>query len=388
MHHSIGVVNESWTKNFLTCPYELFEEHLDVLKENNYNTISLSELYNYLTKNIQFNFNPIVLTFDDGYLDSWVFAYPLLKKYGFKGTIFVNPDCIDTSTIPRENLDNVWSGKCDVSDLKTDGFLSWKELEIMARSGVMDIQSHTMSHDWYFSGSAIVDFHHQGDEYVWLAWNEKPERRHLYISEDQSQFVPYGYPVYEYGRALGVRRYFEDQGLSAELVEFVVENGGTKFFDHDNWRDRLFKVANDYKKTHILKDRFETDAELEERVYYEIRGSKEILEKKLNKRVDFLCWPGGAFTDQCVNIAREVGYKAVTLPSRFKNNPKQDDPFWIKRTGAAYRFVWKRKFIRYTPANYFLNSVKLSAGKKYYIWPLRLQKLKYLVCDRFRIKCN
>ena len=203
MHHSVGSINRLWSKNFLTCPYEIFERQLLLLRQKNFNTISLNELYNYRTKGKRLPSNPIVLTFDDGYLDNRVFAYPLLKKYGFKGTIFVNPDCIDTFTTPRENLDDVWSGKCDISDLKPDGFLSWRELEIMARSGVMDVQSHTISHDWYFPGSTIDDFHHLGDEYVWLAWNEKPERRYLYISEDQSQFVPYGYPVYKYGRALG-----------------------------------------------------------------------------------------------------------------------------------------------------------------------------------------
>lgn len=388
MYHSVGVPDKRWIWHHLTCPYKTFESHLKWLKLSGYKTIFLDEFYDYKLCQVEILKNSIVLTFDDGYLDNWVFAYPLLKKYGLKGTIFVNLDCLDPRLGVRKNFEDVWNGNCSIDDLVSDGFLSWDELKIMQDSGSMDIQSHTMSHDWYFSDSAIVDFHHPGDEYAWLAWNEKPERRHLYISEDQSQFVPYGYPVYEYGRALGVRRYFEDQALSAELAEFVAENGGPKFFEHDNWRDRLFKVANEYKKTHILKDRFETDAELEERVYYEIAGSKEILEKKLNKSVDFLCWPGGAFTNQCVTLAKKVGYKAVTLPSRLKNNPKQNDPFWIKRTGAAYRFIWKGRFICYTDPKYFLNSVKLASGEKSSIWPLRLHKLKYLFCDRFRIKCN
>ena len=45
----------------------------------------------------------IVLTFDDGYLDNWVFAYPLLEKYNLRGTIFVNPEFVDPSLEIRAN---------------------------------------------------------------------------------------------------------------------------------------------------------------------------------------------------------------------------------------------------------------------------------------------
>ncbi|MEO6958631.1 MAG: polysaccharide deacetylase family protein, partial [Burkholderiaceae bacterium] len=31
----------------------------------------------------------ILITFDDGYLDNWVYAYPLLKRYGFNAMVFL-----------------------------------------------------------------------------------------------------------------------------------------------------------------------------------------------------------------------------------------------------------------------------------------------------------
>ena len=38
--------------------------------------------------------NPIMITFDDGYEDNYQNAYPILKKYGFTGTIFVITDFV------------------------------------------------------------------------------------------------------------------------------------------------------------------------------------------------------------------------------------------------------------------------------------------------------
>lgn len=38
------------------------------------------------------------------------------------------------------------------------GFLNWCEIDHMYNSGLMDFQSHTMSHNWYFVETEIIDF--------------------------------------------------------------------------------------------------------------------------------------------------------------------------------------------------------------------------------------
>ena len=149
MYHSVGIPDKDWQWYFLTCPYEIFEEHLKLLKKNNYHTVSLQQLFDYRVKGIKLAENPIALTFDDGYLDNWTFAFPLLKKYGFKGTIFVSPEFVDPTVHPRRNLEDVWKGNCELNQLSTKGFLSWKEMDQMEKSGVIDIQSHAMSHTFY-----------------------------------------------------------------------------------------------------------------------------------------------------------------------------------------------------------------------------------------------
>jgi Predicted xylanase/chitin deacetylase len=56
----------------------------------------------------------------------------------------------------------------------------------------------------------------------------------------------------------------------------------------------------------------------EERLWDELKGSKEVLEKGLGKPVDFICYPSGAFNDLAKDTAKEAGYKGAftTNPSR------------------------------------------------------------------------
>ena len=91
MYHSVGVPNIKWKWNYLTTHFEDFEKELIYLRKNNYCTISLDDLYNHIHYDKKIPKKSIILTFDDGYVDNYIFAYPLLKKYGFKGTIFINP---------------------------------------------------------------------------------------------------------------------------------------------------------------------------------------------------------------------------------------------------------------------------------------------------------
>lgn len=381
MYHSIGPDNPDWIWNHLITPVSLFESQIKLLANRGFNSITLRELYEYMKYNNKISENPIVFTFDDGYLDNWVYAFPILKKYNMRGTIFVNPEFVDPTDECRPTLDDVWSGRCGEEDLFIRGFLSWQEMRRMEKSGIIDIESHSMSHTWYFNDNEIVDFHYPGNnQYPWLFWNACPERKSYYLKENQESFVPYGTPIYKNGRSLGIRRYFEDAGLSRHLTTFV-KNQGDEFFTEKNWRNTLFQQVNIYKIENKLNDRYETDEEQEERFRYELFKSKEILESKLNKKVEFLCWAGGAFNNKALSVAQKIGYLSSTL---FYNDLKRkntfgDDPSEINRTGCVSVFYWHNNFISYTAPGYFIANIKYFCGKKIYLWIMRLYKIKYLI---------
>lgn len=92
MYHSI---QDSKTNEAMISPI-LFEEEMKYLKDNNYTTLSLDEAYNFFENNVPVPEKSVVLTFDDGYVDNYTLAYPILKKFGLKATIFVITSSIDT----------------------------------------------------------------------------------------------------------------------------------------------------------------------------------------------------------------------------------------------------------------------------------------------------
>ena len=73
----------------LFATLEQFAEQMAYLAENNYHTLTLSELEHYHYDNGTLPEKSILLTFDDCYQSIGLYAYPILKKYGFHAVAFV-----------------------------------------------------------------------------------------------------------------------------------------------------------------------------------------------------------------------------------------------------------------------------------------------------------
>jgi len=353
MFHSVLTRKYGWCYEFLSELAEEFERKLTYLKKKGYASIGLYELYEYMKSGKEVPSRSIILTFDDGYLDNWVVVYPLLKKYGFKGVVFVNCDFVDPIDEYRYNFEDLLDGKCRAQDIKELGFLSWAEMREMEKSGIIDIQSHSLTHTWYFKSDVIVDFHHPGDQfdYPWLAWNARPDLQYRWMTDNQETVVPFGVPVYEFGRSLGVRRYYDDRDLKESLIDYVHSHGKEHFFERNDWKESLFRIANQFREKHALHGRFETQSEYERRVRHELSENKRVLEEKLNKKVEFLCWPGGVYSEITLRIAEECNYLASTVKEG--HNSIGDDPSKINRISSgnperANEFPWCCKILTFS----------------------------------------
>jgi peptidoglycan/xylan/chitin deacetylase (PgdA/CDA1 family) len=68
---------------------ENFEAGMKYLYDKGYYTATLQEFEDYVRGFATLPKRSVVLTFDDGYENNIVYAYPVMKKYGFKASLFV-----------------------------------------------------------------------------------------------------------------------------------------------------------------------------------------------------------------------------------------------------------------------------------------------------------
>lgn len=70
-------------------PVASFTEQMQMLADSGFHTILPDQLYAYLTTGAPLPPKPVMLTFDDGDLDQYETAVPILEKHGFKGAFFI-----------------------------------------------------------------------------------------------------------------------------------------------------------------------------------------------------------------------------------------------------------------------------------------------------------
>lgn len=340
MFHSVGMDEPTWIWRQLSERADAFENFLKLLHARGYRTVTLSELYDHMSGVRPCKPKSVALAFDDGYLDNWVTVYPLLKKYGMRGTVHVNPDFVDPGSDLRPTLDDYSSNDTKFAGLDQTGFMNWTELRHLDQSGVLDVQSHSLTHTWYFTSPSVVDFYTPAtaDAYPWLPWNARPDRKPFYIKENQTEFVRWGTPVFEHEKSLLARRFFPDSGCVDRICDFVADEGGSGYFVDETWHEKLRNVVREVTGNTTFPGTYESEEEYEARVCEELTQSKAIIEEKLGKSVDFLCCPGGGSNAAVKRIAAEVGYKSWNLSSREqreKRNRPGVDPREVRRMPSA-----------------------------------------------------
>ena len=153
LHNSIPVLmyhHIAPTDKTVNVYPELFEDQLKVMSDNGWKTLSGDEYLYFMHNPNEKPKKCVLLTFDDGYADNYVFAYPLLKKYWMKAMLFIATGLIDDSDCKRASFvslghNEAW--KLVTTKERSKVMCTWKELEEMEKTGVFDIQSHGISHN-------------------------------------------------------------------------------------------------------------------------------------------------------------------------------------------------------------------------------------------------
>ena len=125
MYHQVR--NSDLGKDVIS-PYE-FESDLKYLSKNNYTTITMAQLIDYVYYGDALPDNPIILTFDDGYLSTYQNVFPLLKKYDSKIVLSIIGKSTDDFS--------------KVVDNHVYAHLTWDQLKEMKDTGLVEIQNHS-----------------------------------------------------------------------------------------------------------------------------------------------------------------------------------------------------------------------------------------------------
>ncbi len=324
----------------LSIPPELFEEHLKFLKSEGYESITKEQLGEYMENGKKtWRDKAVLLTFDGGFLDTWVYAYPLLKKYSFKAILFLVTWTVEEDEFTGLNLEDYWSGKIPKERLpncsstfslefgyrvKTVRRLCWEEVRTMERSGVIDVEPHSKTHRKVYASDELVDFNRPKDKLS--AW-------HMVKGDER-----FGTPDFERKPELVAKEFTAYQDLRDELAGYVVENGYAEFFKKPNWRRELENIVENYKRRKGVEriGEFETEEEQRKRIKTELEVAKGEVGYEVRKVCEAFSWPWGAYTPLSLKLAKEVGFRYLFTLKPGTNSPG-NSPLEIKRLG-----VWKR----------------------------------------------
>ncbi|MBN2401002.1 MAG: polysaccharide deacetylase family protein [Spirochaetes bacterium] len=114
---------------FINTVPDDFEKQIQFLHSSGYMTILSKDIPDVLApakRNIiGKNKKPVLITFDDGYKSVYDYAYPIMKKYGYKGILFLISDKIEN------DRSRMYMNKIHISELIKEGW---------------EIGSHTITH--------------------------------------------------------------------------------------------------------------------------------------------------------------------------------------------------------------------------------------------------
>lgn len=329
-------------KDFLTdlcVSTSSFEEQLKYIVSHGYRGIFTSELVEKYENQKSLR-KSVVLTFDDGYIDNYLYAFPLLYKYGVKATIFIITGLIAkkvhdspiTLHYSHDEINRIWAERGDASD----HFLNWHEMKEMVDSGLIELQSHGNLHFRHFVS----------DEPIGIFYKSDPWFFPLCIGGN----VREGMPLFASESSLSSRRF--------TIHEKILEICYKKYNEYKNVMP--INDISELLKNHLiyLKQEmgeigdFESQLNYEKRVREDLENSVKLIMDNVGTIPSVLAYPWGSFNDDLIRIAKALGFKGAFTLGRCKNNNFPDKIFSIGRIIAEDNFksfkrtLWKYQFRR------------------------------------------
>jgi peptidoglycan/xylan/chitin deacetylase (PgdA/CDA1 family) len=265
-----------------------------------FNVVSLQEIVDWLDGRRELPRHAALITFDDGYLDNYTAAYPVLRRHGFPAIIFLTTENIDTDAPFYWDL----AAYCfahtgeDHLPLPDGRVLSWSNGEELAGA----------TREWIESMKALPQAEKQ--RYV--------DR----LPEELGVAVAHGF--------------FKKLMMSWNQIR-EMSSGGIEFGAHTMHHPILTRIPLD-------------------QVHAEVQGSKSRIEQELGKPVPGFAYPNGQapdFNRSVQSIVAGVGFRAAFT---LMNGPSslgemKRDPYAIRRIFISHRHSLPEYALRLNPVN-------------------------------------
>ncbi|MDI6709073.1 MAG: polysaccharide deacetylase family protein [Thermoanaerobacterales bacterium] len=184
MYHKVSPFRQAGGKGLRVTPRQ-FARQMAYLRRQEYVSITPADLAAAMRGDLELPLRPVLITFDDGYRDNYLYAFPILKENGFTATVFVV-----ANTIGKTN-------SFDAATQPPNGMMNREELLHLANAGWV-IGSHTLNHPRLTRVPPAV------------AWDEISTSR---ITLEETLGLPVRYFCYPYG------------DFNAEIAEMVERAG-------------------------------------------------------------------------------------------------------------------------------------------------------------------
>jgi peptidoglycan/xylan/chitin deacetylase (PgdA/CDA1 family) len=281
-YHRIGDRNATeYDPGLFSCTAEEFDWQIGYLKRH-FRMATLEEVLGLLSGEDRLADPRALITFDDGYIDNYQLAFPILQRHGVQGVFFLPTGFVGTASVP-------W----------------WDEIAyIVKRSRRPRFRleyPQQQDFDLEADGSARCIMH------ILRLYKQPAMRDHGRFVEQLEQVCDSSRP------GSGAQRCFLDWNEAREM-----QQGGMAFGSHTHNHEILSK----------LPARSQLD---------ELKNSREILEKELGRTVDTLAYPVGArdtFSPETVDALRQAQYRAAFSFYGEYNTAGSIAPFDIRRCGV------------------------------------------------------
>lgn len=258
-------------------PPDLFERQIAWLVRH-FRFLSMDELVEHFHQKKPVPANSVVLTLDDGYVDNYTNALPILERHRVPATIYLVTDSIETGELPwpqrlawvlaRTELDTL------VLDLPERIGFSLKTIQqrVKALRALKEIRKNLSMHDQLVLFQSVVD------------QCRVPTPKGRMLNWDQ------------------VRE---------------MRRRGITFGSHT--------VHHPFMKRLPLED-----------ARWELVESKRIMEERLGEPVRHFCFPHGSYGEAVGRLAREAGYASYFIPGGLnRTNDHRRSPFQLRRLGIS-----------------------------------------------------